>query len=322
MKMIVKMIFGSHLYGTDTPKSDKDFKGVYLPSKRELLLASYPAVLKHSTGNDHEKNRPGDVDEEIFSLHRFIELACQGQTVALDMLHAPVWAFEQSSQLWHELVVNRHRFYTRNMTAFLGYCRRQAAKYGIKGSRLASAKLVHEYLLDSTMHFNIKLAAYWDNLPEGEHLHKLPPDPADRNQQRIYQVCGKKFLESARLDMVVQSLNRFIDEYGARARAAERNEGIDWKAVSHALRVAFQLKQLYLEGTITFPLAEATYLRGVKGGHKDYLSEVAPLLEETIADVERLASESTYPREVNRGWWDEWLVNKLAVYFYEDRGSL
>ena len=38
MNLIVKMKFGSHLYGTDTENSDVDYKGVFLPSKEDILL--------------------------------------------------------------------------------------------------------------------------------------------------------------------------------------------------------------------------------------------------------------------------------------------
>jgi predicted nucleotidyltransferase len=38
MDLIVEMRFGSHLYGTDTPESDLDLKGVYLPEARDILL--------------------------------------------------------------------------------------------------------------------------------------------------------------------------------------------------------------------------------------------------------------------------------------------
>ena len=89
MKLIVKMKFGSHLYGTNTDKSDVDYKGVFLPSKTEILLNKVPKCKSFSTGNDSNKNMPFDIDEEIYSLHYFIKLACDGQTVAMDMIHAP-----------------------------------------------------------------------------------------------------------------------------------------------------------------------------------------------------------------------------------------
>lgn len=38
---VVYMTFGSHLYGLDTPMSDKDYKGVCLPDTKSLLLDVY-----------------------------------------------------------------------------------------------------------------------------------------------------------------------------------------------------------------------------------------------------------------------------------------
>ena len=38
MNLIVKSIFGSHLYGTNTENSDTDYKGIYLPSKNDCYL--------------------------------------------------------------------------------------------------------------------------------------------------------------------------------------------------------------------------------------------------------------------------------------------
>ncbi len=73
MHEIVKMKFGSHLYGTATEKSDLDFKGIFLPSNREILLGKIPKSIKYDTGNDHSKNSPEDIDEEIYSLHYFDE---------------------------------------------------------------------------------------------------------------------------------------------------------------------------------------------------------------------------------------------------------
>jgi len=89
MKTIVNMIFGSHLYGTDTPKSDKDFKGVFMPNYKDVLLGNIPKSINTSTNQNNIKNSSDDVDTETYSLHYFLKLACQGETVALDMLHAP-----------------------------------------------------------------------------------------------------------------------------------------------------------------------------------------------------------------------------------------
>ena len=38
MNLVVKMKFGSHLYGTSTPLSDIDYKAVYIPEARDIIL--------------------------------------------------------------------------------------------------------------------------------------------------------------------------------------------------------------------------------------------------------------------------------------------
>jgi len=48
MNIIVKMKFGSHLYGTATVDSDLDYKGVFLPSKKEVLLGKIHKSINHT----------------------------------------------------------------------------------------------------------------------------------------------------------------------------------------------------------------------------------------------------------------------------------
>lgn len=310
MKTIVNMKFGSHLYGTDTPQSDLDYKGIYMPSRREVALGRIGKTLKESTSNDSEKNKPGDIDREVFSLHYFIKLACEGQTVAMDMLHAPSNMLLETSDIWADIVFNRDKFYTKNLNAFVGYCRRQAAKYGVKGSRLNDAQMAYDFLLTAG---ELKLADVWESLPNGEHIYTMQPDPLDRNNNRIYQVCGKKFLESSRASHAAQSLKVFIDEYGARAQLAAENKGIDWKAVSHALRAAYQVEEILLSRTITFPLVNADLIKAVKRGTMDYSTEVSPLLESMMDRIEKLSEECPLPAEVDRTYWDNWLEQVVTA---------
>jgi predicted nucleotidyltransferase len=308
MNKIVYMKFGSHLYGTNTPDSDIDYKGIYLPTKRQLLLSNFPKCINTSTGNDKSKNTSLDVDDEIFSLHQFIKLACEGQTVALDMLHAPKEMIIESSHIWDEIVANRNMFYTKNLTAFTGYCRKQAAKYGIKGSRLNDAKKVIAFLHNFP---NKKMIDIWSDLPEGEHIHFLEPNPRDKHNCKIYQVCGKKFLEMAPTSSAVESLNHFVEAYGYRAERAAKNEGIDWKAISHAIRAAYQLEEIYEKGTITFPLIEAKFIKDVKKGKLDYLTQVEPKLEDLMERTEALSKKTELPKTVDLNYWNNFIYNTI-----------
>lgn len=146
LNIVVKMKFGSHLYGTDTPESDIDFKGVFMPTKEQVLLGRIPKSVNFTTkqGSD-SRNTSDDIDVEIYSLHYFLKLACEGQTIALDMLHADGKIIVQSSSTWNELHENRKRFHTKSLQAFIGYARRQASKYSCRGSRLDTISKVLKF---------------------------------------------------------------------------------------------------------------------------------------------------------------------------------
>jgi hypothetical protein len=306
MKIIVKMKFGAHLYGTETLESDLDYKGIFLPTKEELLLGRVPKCYNYSTGEDDLRNTKEDIDFELYSLHYFLKLACDGQTVAMDMLHAPEKMILEKSRIWGEIFRNKQRFYTKNLKSFIDYARRQASKYGIKGSRINAALQVLEILKDEDP--SKKMKTVWDQLPRVEHCYDISPDP---NGMRQFQVCGKSFQESATIGYVIPIIKKFYDEYGRRAKLAAKNQNIDWKAVSHALRAAYQTKEILTENTITFPLRNADFLRKVKQGTLDYLTEVGPELETLMEEVERLALASNLPDTVDQKFWDQFICDTL-----------
>jgi len=306
MNLIVKMKFGAHLYGTATSESDVDYKGIFMPTKDEVLLGRIPKSHSHSTGQDESRNTKHDIDVEIYSLHYFIKLACDGQTVAMDMLHAPDEMILKSSQTWQAIIKNRQRFYTRNLKSFIDYARRQSSKYGIKGSRINNALQVLDLLKKADP--EKKMKEIWDDLPRIEHCYDVAPDP---NGMRQFQVCGKSFQESATIGYVIPILEKFYNDYGQRARLAAENKNIDWKAVSHALRAAYQTREILTENHITFPLNTAPFLMKVKQGELDYLTEVAPALESLMEEVEELSLNSSLPEAVDRKFWDRFVCDAV-----------
>ena len=309
MDLIVKMKFGAHLYGTATASSDLDYKGVFLPGRREILLGRIPKCRSFSTGDSTSKNQAADMDEEIYSLHYFIQLACEGQTVALDMLHAPEWAWIEHSEVWRRIVAQRQRFYTKSLRTFVAYAHRQAAKYGIRGSRLNAASqvmaLLQRYPADT------RLRQVWEELPRTEHCFEMVASPTGLRQ---YQVCGKAFQETVAVSHVIPVLEKFSNDYGQRARLAAENKSIDWKAVSHALRAAIQVREILTLHTIRYPLADAPFLMAVKAGQRDYATQVAPALEQLMEEVEDLLDRSDLPVQPDAAYWESFICDTLETH--------
>lgn len=309
---VVKMVFGSHLYGLDTPESDMDYKGVVLPTKRQILFGEGNFSVSESTGDDKSKNGSDDVDTEMFSLQKFLALACKGETVAIDMLHAPESAIVESSPMWDYLVANRSMFYTKNMKAYLGYVRKQAAKYGVKGSRMAIIEQVLHIAEEWVRLSGGKVVGDISSLPCGEHSDWVEQEHPTNGTQKFYEICGRKFQTTLKLPMFISQLQLIYDNYGERAKQAKDNEGIDWKAISHALRAGYQLKYIYRDGGFSYPLPETQYILDVKQGKLDFVSNVQPELEALVEIVSKLADESNLPDKV-----DTKVFDKLIYDTYE-----
>jgi len=308
--LVVKLEFGSHLYGLDTPQSDRDYKGIVLPTARDILLGNTSFHISKSTGNDGSKNTSDDVDTEYFSLQRFIELACKGETVALDMLHSRDHNIDVSTSnlwIWDFIQLNKNYFYTKSMKAYIGYVRKQAAKYSVKGSRLAALEEAMRVISDVAVHNpNATLQDIQERLPLGEHTKLIETEIP--HHQKFYEVCGRKFQLTNYLPYVIDRLNKIYDNYGERAKMAKNNEGVDWKAVSHALRAGYQARAIYQKGAFIYPLNESEYLREVKAGVHPYI-DVKSVLEALVDEVEELSEKSDYPEKVNKAFFDNVIID-------------
>ena len=195
-QLLVLSIAGSHMYGLSTDTSDIDYLGVYIPTKVQLLLNNFP----HHIGLPKESG----VDLQIWSLHHFMKLACQGETMAIDLIHSPDDCIMVIDDDWLDIQNNKKRFYTKEMKSFVSYARKQAAKYGLKGDRIKELQYVREFLqividFDSEK----KLKDVWEHLPNGEHIHFLEDE-----HPRMYQVCGKKYQDTVTCSYALQGIEK------------------------------------------------------------------------------------------------------------------
>jgi predicted nucleotidyltransferase len=310
MKNLVVMQFGSQVYGTSLPTSDVDLKAVHLPSAKQILLQSVEnSIVRNTKKNSHEKNTEKDEDYESFSLQKYLNLILEGQTVAVDMLFVPEKFYVgETNLLWKSIIFRRQQLLSRKIKGFLGYCRTQANKYGIKGSRVSAVRKLVDLL--SGLHGHSKIEEHLElilrTMGTDEHFAFLREE-----KDELIECCNRKCPTRASVSSALGIYKKVLTQYGHRALMAESNEGVDWKALMHAVRIAHQSVELLQTGHVTFPRPEAPLLLQIRKGEMPY-KQVAEIIEQGLIGIEEAALKSNLPENP-----DSSLVEQIVLEAHE-----
>ena len=291
---------GSRLHGTETKDSDWDYKGVFMPPAREILLGKIKKSVNLGKINKHgERNTKDSIDLEMYSLHHFLSKARMNETNAMDMLHCPKEKLVISSNLWECIYQKRAFFYSKKMAAYTGMAKRQFRLYTDKKEKLDTAILIRNFLKEYPR--KNKLGSVWDDLPLTKHSLFAP---ANGNIMQ-YEVCGKIIPETVTISYAIGMLDNIICSYGERVKKLPEN-GKDWKSISHALRAAFQAKELLVRHDLTFPLFQAAWLTDVKKGEVEFQT-VLDILKTELDEINIISEQSSLPENVDMEYWDNFL---------------
>lgn len=336
-QIIFKCIVGSKLYGTNNENSDTDIKGVFLPNLNDLILGKAPKHYTFSSGGKYDKNDKDDVDETYYSLQYFLELAAKGDTNAIDLLFA--YTNHQqiliNTPIWTEVVNNIDKIITKNVNAYLGYCKSQSFKYSVKGEKLNNFKefekfcekyiqnknydhditlydaMVNEFFNNEFKHefdhwiteplvekqkvqFNKKFA----NFNFGEHCYIIVAS----NKEAFLQISDVKFPIKDGIRSSYYKVKKVIGSCGKRSENAAADNGADYKAISHCIRVLFQVEELLKVGSISFPLKEAEFIKSIKykttdlsfDGIMDFINEKIEYIEKVLLPNSILRDKADY----------------------------
>ncbi len=313
---LVFMKFGSKLYGTNVEGSDDDYRGVFIPTVKELVYGRAPAGLTTSTRKNREghKNGPKDVDLEFYSLYRFLELVSEGQTVAFDMLFTPANFIIESTPVWQDILSVREKLLNKRCAASIGYARAQADRYSLRGDRMATLERVME-LLQPYYEKNPRLtiAEFIDDLmarrtdptvgiiynffdaPQREFVEivRRPASHLEEGEEDLLKVCGKAVGFYDNVKKAYLLWQQRLDGYGDRAKRAKEG-GADWKAMYHAVRVYHEAIELLTTHTVTLPRPEAPLLLKIRRAELTPQA-VSEMIEEGIHLVYEAQEKSTLP---------------------------
>lgn len=347
MDKFFTIIYGSKLYGTNTPTSDTDLKTVYMPSFRDLMLNHRLAITKDRLDENGKPVPNGDsmpdrgVEEEFFPLHTFVKDYVNGQTYAVEMVHAFMQNREvkfYGNQDKQEFVVNLinglfEKFSTGEVSSMVGFAMKQTFDYVHRGDRLNKVRNVIRVLnlaqnkvnlangtavrvtplrLDDIIETNMTVFDYVVQLTST----KVGSIENNGRQMRSLELNGRSYSETTSVETLLSILNKLEKSYGERTNKASETD-VDFKSLSHAVRVYEQATELLENGVVTFPRPNAEYLLEVKSGKAD-LEKVKTTLLQLDKDVQKSRERNNFKFKTKTQELlqelDEWLYLKLQEY--------
>ena len=308
--------YGSKLYGTSTPKSDTDDKVIYIPSLDSLLLGQKSKIFKirlDATGNkvpdmiDGKACKMPDngVETEYIPIQTFVRHFVRGQTYALEVAHAylsfgppkPGLLYTSERPTYDFVKELVARFTNAEVHSMVGFAAKQTMDYVMRGGRMNKAQAILDVLVDINDEFyNLRAGPLSGPRLDTQYADGTILDAASRltglsigssmnnnKTMRTLEMNGRSYGETTTLEHLIALLQKKVSGYGERTQAAS-TVAVDFKSLSHAVRVYQQCIELLDTGKMTFPRPNAAELLKIKTGQGD-LEAVKQQLRDLDAEV-------------------------------------
>ena len=293
------------------------------------------------------------LEEEFFPLHTFVRDFVQGQTYAVEMVNAFVqhqqvtlhgndlqkaWVLNLMDELYSQ-------FATAEVGSMVGFAMKQTFDYVKRGERLNKAREVLQALEDAFQmagggvvvtvnsekselvfpktHEELRLDHVFRTggtvLDFVANETNTPVGSCENNNKmlRTLELNGRSYLETTSAASLVRALNKLVDSYGERTNKAAETD-VDYKSLSHAVRVYQQSLEVLDGKLVQFPRPNAQYLLSVKEGKEDFES-VKKLLLDLDDEVEKRVKLPTNLQKNSPELavkLDDWFYEKLEEYFF------
>lgn len=295
--IIFETLTGSQIYGTSTPLSDTDYRGVVIPpwDVREGMLQNFEQ--KDGWGEKEYQTWPKErlEDRTIYSLKKFLQLCLKANPSILELLFIPqeFWVRPKDPRPvdpWMQILENREHFLSSKAKfTFSGYAH----------SQLERIKRHRAYLL---------------NPPKEEPTREkygLPANPA-LSQEQLSALLTipegfvlEHYRDQARNEKAYRDTrtqwNMYMDwknSRNAKRAELEAKYGYDTKHAAHLVRLVHEGEELLTTGKITLPRPEVDLLRDILEGRFKY-DELMERFEGFDEKFDALYETSVLPHSPN-----------------------
>lgn len=349
-KLLYLAYTGSYLFGAATPNSDIDVSGIFLPSKKQMLIDKKTTYIKYKSESDEKSYWKDRFEITLFSLQFFLSLLKKNDINSIDLLHSymsPSKILQVNTlssrgilsvatenhkiqgygyfgyNVMQDIVNNRYNLIELpnkiEDVSYVKFAKNQSIKYGVKGNRLGLAKEVDEFLNNlktKIMADNINPKLYFKSVKIKDHLDDLFSNIGNNEFMKIIP-GNPPYLELLNRKHMT-TIN--LEEFHRRVKAIIKEYGrrtdsisnwVDWKSLSHSLRGIYQTEELYTTGNIIFPSKYHKLLRDIKL-EKYAIKYVYYLIDEGLDRLKNISPSEC----VFKGKRDDIIADRIVLTAY------
>lgn len=323
-KIILKINAGSYLYGTNTPLSDRDYLGVYLNTKEELLGLQTSEELTQNVESKSEngRNTKDAVDCKFYELRKFCSLALKCNPTILEILFVNRENILEITPEGEELLKLKKEFLSRHLcNSFMGYAIAQERKAFIKSDNIKQIESLYSLL---TIYSKVIQSMTMNELIKKDHSLGMEIERRIiryKNEQNddMFSCGDLKFSMNVLVKKLIDSLKLRLDKASWR-KDGILQYGLDYKFLSHNVRLMMEGMELLKTKDLILPLQYRELIKTIKEGKMDN-NEIIKMMQQLKENFRELEKNNDLPDKGNFKKINQFVVDTYYNYLMSSKGG-
>jgi hypothetical protein len=308
-KIIYQVENGSQLYGTAMPESDMDYTSVFMPTAYDLFSLQKCDYINESTKSSSEerRNTAEDIDNQKYSLQRFMRLVLHGNPNLLEILFCRSPIIEDP--VFTPVKENAHRFVSKHIyDSFTGFAISQKRKLQYKALRFKQLESALKWF-ERRQNQIVDPSA---QMSEGDavFLNGLLSEYKGRKNNR------ESFHQGLPIKTIYEKIKAEYDGYGWRVHTDTFERlGYDVKFGAHAIRLFYEGIQLLRNRVLEFPITGQAYedIMSIRRGEVG-IDEFYTICDRYEEENRKAYALTDLPDSPDWKWANQYLVDTLENY--------
>lgn len=291
MKKILEVNVGSHLYGVANENSDKDIKGVFLPSKEYIIGLNQVEQIDENIveKDEYGRNTKNAIDKTYFEYRHFLLNCIKGNPNFVEILFTDNKNVIYADDYGKKILKNKNLFISKNIVLkMLGFATSMEHKLDLKNNSVSQIIEFKNRLNSITDIATLKLKV--------KDINKIFNVNYNIDNENLY-IGNYKFTLETKIAQLIQQVNQIYNGLTIRRKYVEQF-GYEVKSAYHYYRLLSQCEELLVNKTITYPLVEKDLILKIKNGEIP-LDKFKEMVYNKKKKIEDLMINCELPKTVN-----------------------